>query len=122
MAAIDTDEWSPGDPIGYITEEVPEFQTHPYQGDRYEAFVPDTLDLQERARLVILRSPRRRTWGVGLVSRSGALPGSQTPKPVHPRGVRFHVGPVSRSLQTPFIPSRPDAPSGRIEGRVPLSR
>ncbi len=53
MAATDTDNWSPGDPIGYITEEVSEFETHPYEGERYESSVPDTLDVQERARLAI---------------------------------------------------------------------
>ena len=45
--------WSPGDPIGYITSDIPEFQVPPYEGDRYEATVPDTLDLQERAALAV---------------------------------------------------------------------
>ena len=48
-----TENWSPGDPIGYITEEVPGFETHPYRGERYDAMVPDTLDIQERARLAV---------------------------------------------------------------------
>ena len=41
--------WKPGDPIGYIRQEIPEFEAPAYQGQRYEALVPDTLDLQERA-------------------------------------------------------------------------
>ena len=53
MSTKTTEKWSPGDPIGYITEEVPEFETQAYEGQRYEALVPDTLDVQERARLVI---------------------------------------------------------------------
>lgn len=46
-------EWKPGDPIGYIKPQIPEFQLPAYKGKRYEATVPDTLDLQERARLAI---------------------------------------------------------------------
>ena len=53
MTTQETAGWKPGDPIGYIRSEIPEFQTPPYDGDRYEAMVPDTFDLQERARLVI---------------------------------------------------------------------
>ena len=53
MTTQETAGWKPGDPVGYITTEIPEFQTPPYDGDRYEAMVPDTFDLQERARLVI---------------------------------------------------------------------
>ena len=53
MTTQETPGWKPGDPIGYITPEIPEFRTPPYDGDRYEAMVPDTFDLQERARLVI---------------------------------------------------------------------
>ena len=34
MATRDSDTWVPGDPIGYITQEVPEFETHPYEGKR----------------------------------------------------------------------------------------
>ena len=45
--------WKPGDPIGYIRSEIPEFDTLPYEGDRYNTPVPDTLDLQERARLAL---------------------------------------------------------------------
>ena len=46
-------DWAPGDPIGYVTPEIPDFQMSPYCGERYEAMVPDTLDLAERARLAI---------------------------------------------------------------------
>ena len=46
-------EWKRGDPIGYIREEVPEFAVPAYEGERYEALVPDTLDLQERAALAV---------------------------------------------------------------------
>lgn len=45
--------WKRGDPIGYIREQIPEFEVPHYEGERYEALVPDTLDLQERAALVI---------------------------------------------------------------------
>ena len=53
MTAQETAGWKPGEPVGYIRSEVPEFQTSPYDGDRYEAMVPDTFDLQQRAKLVI---------------------------------------------------------------------
>ncbi len=53
METKGTKGWKPGDPIGYIRSEIPEFDVPPYAGERYEAMVPDTLDLQERARLVI---------------------------------------------------------------------
>ena len=46
-------EWKRGDPIRYIRDEIPEFDLPPYEGERYEALVPDTLDLQERAALAI---------------------------------------------------------------------
>ena len=45
--------WEPGDPIRYVREAAPEFEVPPYRGERYEALVPDTLDLQERAALAI---------------------------------------------------------------------
>ena len=45
--------WRPGDPIGYIRGEIPEFGLPRYRGERYEVVVPDTLDLQERARLAL---------------------------------------------------------------------
>ncbi len=61
MATPDGDAWVPGDPIGYITQEVPEFETHPYEGERYESMVPDTLDLEGRAstesRPITVRAP-----------------------------------------------------------------
>ena len=49
----EADDWKPGDPIGYVRPEIPDFELPPYDGERYEALVPDTLDLQERARLAI---------------------------------------------------------------------
>ena len=45
--------WKPGDPIGYVRSTFPDFQMPSYDGERYEALVPDTLDLAERARLAI---------------------------------------------------------------------
>ena len=45
------EQWQPGDPIGYIQKEAPEFCLPAYAGQRYESFVPDTLDLADRARL-----------------------------------------------------------------------
>lgn len=39
--------------IKYIREEIPEFEVPSYSGERYEAMVPDTLDLQERCSLAI---------------------------------------------------------------------
>ena len=39
--------------IGYIRESIPDFEVPPYEGERYEAMVPDTLDIAERARLAI---------------------------------------------------------------------
>ena len=41
----------PADSIGYINPTIPEFSLPPYEGQRYEAKVPDTLDFGERARL-----------------------------------------------------------------------
>jgi len=44
--------------IGYIRKEIPDFEVPEYQGERYRALVPDTLDLQDMA-----------AWGVnGLTS------------------------------------------------------
>ena len=51
--ADQTTEWKPGDPIGYIRSEIPAFAMPPYTGERYEALVPDTLDIQERAGLAV---------------------------------------------------------------------
>ena len=42
-----------GGAIGYIRDEIPEFAEPLYEGARYEALVPDTLDLQERAALAV---------------------------------------------------------------------
>ena len=39
--------------IKYINPEIPDVEFPKYSGERYEATVPDTLDLQERARLAI---------------------------------------------------------------------
>ena len=39
--------------IGYIRKRVPSFDLPPYEGRRYEAMVPDTLDIQERIALAV---------------------------------------------------------------------
>ena len=39
--------------IEYIREESPPFDIPPYEGERYETWAPDTLDLAERAELAI---------------------------------------------------------------------
>ena len=39
--------------IKYIREEIPDFTLPEYKGKSYEAMVPDTLDIQERALLGI---------------------------------------------------------------------
>jgi hypothetical protein len=39
--------------IRYIQSQIPAFDVPPYSGQRYEAFVPDTLDWQERAALAV---------------------------------------------------------------------
>ena len=46
-------DWKPGDTIGYLNSDFPEFELPSYRGERYEALAPDTLDLQDRARLVL---------------------------------------------------------------------
>ena len=46
-------EWKPGDQIGYVRAEIPEFAVPAYEGERYEVMVPDTLDLQDRAALAV---------------------------------------------------------------------
>ena len=46
-------DWKPGQPIGYVQSEIPEFEITAYEGQRYQSMAPDTLDLAERARLVI---------------------------------------------------------------------
>ena len=53
MEEIRVEDWKRGDPIEYIREEIPEFEVPGYDGERYEAWVPDTLDLQERAELAV---------------------------------------------------------------------
>jgi len=51
--------WKSGDPVGYISGEIPDFDVPPYDGELYEVSVPDTLDLQDRAALAVngLTSP-----------------------------------------------------------------
>jgi len=46
-------DWKRGDPVIYVNDKIPDFAVPAYDGDRYEAMVPDTLDLQERAALAI---------------------------------------------------------------------
>src|SRR5712691_780520 len=53
IAAARSVEWKPGDPIGYISPNAPKVTLPPYKGEKYEATVPDTLDLAERARIAI---------------------------------------------------------------------
>jgi hypothetical protein len=45
--------WEKGDPIGYVRKEIPSFENPEYKGQRYEAMVPDTFDIQEMAELAI---------------------------------------------------------------------
>lgn len=40
-------------PIKYIRNDIPTFDIPAYNGQRYEALVPDTLDIQERAALAV---------------------------------------------------------------------
>jgi len=53
MPTTPNTDWKPGDPIGYVNPQIPEFETPPYRGERYEAMAPDTLDIAERARLAL---------------------------------------------------------------------
>ena len=46
-------KWKKGDPIPYIRREISGFSVPPYQGERYETMVPDTLDIEERAALAV---------------------------------------------------------------------
>ncbi len=39
--------------IKYIREDIPEVEVPVYKGERNTAFIPDTLDLQERAGLAV---------------------------------------------------------------------
>jgi len=50
---FDAKGWKKGDPIGYVRSEIPDFEIPSYNGEQYTVLVPDTLDLQERARLAI---------------------------------------------------------------------
>jgi hypothetical protein len=52
-SSVASSEWKPGDPIGYISPKIPEFELPPYRGEHYDATVPDTLDIAERARLAV---------------------------------------------------------------------
>ncbi len=45
--------WKRGDPIVYINPEIPDIEVPAYNGERYTALAPDTLDLQERAALAV---------------------------------------------------------------------
>jgi len=45
--------WKRGDPIGYINPDIPDFEVIPYEGERFEAMVPDTFDLAEMAELAV---------------------------------------------------------------------
>src|ERR1700730_12062144 len=53
LGAVGDAPWKPGDPIGYISQKIPKVSVPPYKGDKYQATVPDTLDLAERARISI---------------------------------------------------------------------
>ena len=45
--------WKPGDPIGYIRDAIPDFEVPAYAGERYEAWVPDTVWIEkEKSALV----------------------------------------------------------------------
>ena len=39
--------------MNYIRDQIPPFDVPPYSGERYEARIPDTLDIQERAALAV---------------------------------------------------------------------
>ena len=39
--------------VPYIRDDKPSFEIPPYRGQRYEAWIPDTLDVQERAALAV---------------------------------------------------------------------
>ena len=53
MATKGRETRKPGDPIGYITPDIPDFEVPQYEGERYEVTVPDTLELQEHAQFAI---------------------------------------------------------------------
>ncbi len=46
-------QWKRGDPIKCFRDQIPKFETPCHYGERHEAWVSDTLDLQERATLAI---------------------------------------------------------------------
>ena len=52
----------PQGPINYINPKIPSFRPSEYPGRRYEALIPATLDLAERAKLAVFphasRQPR----------------------------------------------------------------
>ena len=48
-----TSDSTPNNSLGYIRPQIPEFKVPPFAGQHYEAMVPDTLDLADRARLAI---------------------------------------------------------------------
>ena len=37
----------------YIRQDIPSFQVPSYRGKRYEALVPDILDIQQRCRMAV---------------------------------------------------------------------
>ena len=45
--------WVKGAPIRHVRSQAPEFSIPTYEGERYGAWVPDTLDLQDRAALSV---------------------------------------------------------------------
>ena len=61
-------DWKPGTPITYARDKAPPFEIPPYQGERYEATVPDTLDLAERAE-----------WGLNALTGCAEFVGCLTP-------------------------------------------
>ena len=75
-------DWMPGQPIGYVRLEIPEFAMPAYQGQRYENKSPPMLDIPEPARLVInemieaadLEDNSERHMGFGVLVRSRPAP------------------------------------------------
>ena len=51
-------DWKPGDPIGYVRPEIPDFEMPDYQGERYEAMVPGHLGPSRTSRPRRSRSDR----------------------------------------------------------------
>jgi hypothetical protein len=52
-AAALTDAPPVREPIGYVRKDIPDLKLPTYKGERYEATVPDTLDLQQMAALAV---------------------------------------------------------------------